>query len=188
MILIHVFRQKEIEAMMGQCSKQAPKAIMRALNRSVESAKTNVVGKATEEYHVSATAVRKTITTTKATETSLRVTVQSKDAGRELIDFKVSPKNPGLKRPPAVLRVGVKKGSGLKDLPGAFVRRGVKTGKPHVLKRTTNKRYPINVKYSVSVPQMIGSKKVRLYIENEARAIFEKRLDHEIARILGGNK
>ncbi|TEB13367.1 phage tail protein [Pelotomaculum propionicicum] len=188
MILVHVFRQREIEAIMGDCAKQAPKAIMRALNRSVENARTNVVSSATEEYYVSATAVRKTITITKATEARLRVKVHSKDTGRELIDFKVSPKNPGLKRPPAVQRVGVKKGSGLKDLPGAFVRKGIKTGKPHVLKRTTSKRYPINVKYGISVPQMIGSKKVRLRIENEARAIFEKRLDHEISRILGGNK
>lgn len=186
MILIDVFSVARIQARMGEYHKKAPAVIARALNRAVENARTNVVKKTREDYNVKASDVRGTIRVEKATPGNLKVIVRSRDTRRELINFKVSPGKPKPKKPPAVLRVAVKKG-GFKDLPGAFVAAGTSSGKMHVLKRAGGTRYPIHIKYGPSIPEMIGQPKIRIYVETEAKATFERRLDHEINRLLGAN-
>lgn len=187
MILISVFRQREIEARLGDARKKAPKIIARALNRAIENTRTNVVAKAREEYHIKASDVRSTIRVSKATPSNLRAVVESKDTGRELSQFKVRPGSTRYKKPPKVVKVAIKKAGGFKNLPGEFVARGNSSGKLHVLKRVTSKRYPINIKYGPSIPQMVGQPKVKWYVEREARVMFEKRLEHEMNRVLEGN-
>jgi len=185
-ILIDVFSVRRIQARMGQHHKKAPAVIARALNRAVENARTNVVSKTREDYYVKASEVRSTIRIEKASSSRLMAKVNARDTRRELIGFKVRPGKPNSKKPPAVIRVAVKK-NGFKELPGAFLAAGTSSGKVHVLKRARKARYPLLIKYGPSIPEMIGQPKIRIYVENEAKVTFEKRLDHEINRLLGAN-
>ena len=185
MINIDVFRVRDIEVRLGQFRNKARTVIVRALNRAIENARTNVVKKTREEYYVKASDIRGTIKLEKATPDSLRAIVRAKDTRRELINFNVRPGKPKPKKPP-ILRVAIKKGSGFVNFAGAFLARGTSTGKLHVLKRVTESRYPIHIKYGIAIPQMIGHPRVKVYVEEQAREIFKKRVDHEINRLLGG--
>ncbi|MFZ5968399.1 MAG: hypothetical protein ACOYVK_14650 [Bacillota bacterium] len=42
--------------------------------------------------------------------------------------------------------------------------------------------------YGPAVLQMLGNTDIKTYIENEAKTVFERRLEHEIKRALEGNK
>lgn len=190
MIYITQYDVSRVAFRLGQYKKKAPTVIMRALNRASDSARTEVTKQAMENYFVPSGEVRKTIKITRATRDQLQAIITSKATRRELIAFKVSPKNPRHKNPPKVLKVAVKKEGGLKELLGAFVAKGVSTGKPHVLKRTSEERYPIHIKYGPSVPEMIGTnlknRGFKTLIEKKVQEIYERRLDHEIKRVLEG--
>jgi len=192
MIYIDKYQVAVVERRLGEYRKKAPTAIMRALNRAAESAKTEVARQATGNYHVKVSETKKTMTITKASRGTLRATVTSKATRRELIAFKVNPKNLKPKKPPKVLKVAVKKEGGLKELLGAFVRAGTSSGKPHVFMRTSKERYPIRIRYGPSVPEMIGAnlsnRQFKWLIEDKVKKVYENRLDHEIKRIRGGAK
>lgn len=99
------------------------------------------------------------------------------------MQFRVLPKNASDKRP-KVLKVAVKK-NGTKALPGAFVALGRSSGKQHVLMRVGRSRYPINIKYGPSIPEMAGNEKIAQLVEGRAREVFDVRLQHEMSRVLG---
>lgn len=178
-----------VKMYLSHIPKAVPKVIARAINRSAEAAATEMSRSVRDLYHINVKNVRSTISITKAKPSPYPMAwVKSKATRRPLIQFKVSPKNPRPKNPPAAVRVAVKRDSGLKALPGAFVNKGISSGMAHVLKRVGESRYPIRIKYGPSVPEMIGNPKVSQLVEQKAAETLEKRLDHEISRILEGNK
>lgn len=184
MITIDSIKFKEVEKELGEYKTKAPVALSRALNRAASNAKTNASKKVREQYTIKAKDIKSTINITKANKSSLRAVVKSTGERTPLIKFKVSPPNPRPKNPPKVLRVEVKKG-GLKNLVGAFV---ANVNGNKVFKRTSSARLPIQQLFGPAVPQMLGTSSIKDFIENEATKIFDQRLDHEIERILGGNK
>lgn len=184
MITIDAIKFKEVEQELGQYKVKAPVALSRALNRAASNAKTNASRKAREKYNIKSKDINSTINITKSNRGSLRAVVKSSGERIPLIKFKVSPSQPRPKNPPKVLRVEVKKG-GLKDLVGAFV---ANINGNKVFKRTSSARLPIQQLFGPAVPQMLGTSDVKEFIENEAAKMFDQRLDHEIQRILGGNK
>lgn len=184
MIKVDAEKIKEVEKQLGSFSNKAPTVISRALNRAAENARTNAVKKAREEYEIKAKDVRGTISITKANKSFLGARVESKGERIPLDRFKVSPKNPRPKKPPKVLKVAVKK-NGLKDLIGAFVA-DIHGNK--VFTRKGKSRLPIERLFGPAVPQMLGNQDVKAFIESEAQKVFDKRLDHEIQRVLEGGK
>jgi hypothetical protein len=90
------------------------------------------------------------------------------------------------------VKVAVRKDSGLRELLGVFVQAGTSSGKPHVLQRATSKRYPIHIKYGPSVPEMIGTnlsnRQFKRVVEDKVKETYERRLDLEIAWIIGGGR
>lgn len=167
----------DVEDKLGRFYKKAPNVIVRALNRAAMNARTNAVNKARENYNIKATDVRKTITIRKANKNALGAMVISKGSTVPLIKFKVSPKKRTKKR--KAIKAAVKKGP-LKEVGGAFI------GDVHgskVFKRVGNSRLPINRLFGPSIPQMLGNRSVKEYIETEAIKIFDKRLTHEINRV-----
>ncbi|KZL88710.1 phage tail protein [Clostridium magnum] len=183
-ITINATKVKEVEKELGQYKTKAPLALSRALNRAAANAKTNASKKAREKYNIKARDVNSTIKIAKASKGSLRAVVKSTGERLPLIKFKVSPPNPRPKKPPKVLRVAVKKG-GLKELVGGFV---ASINGNKVFRRTLKSRLPIEQLFGPAVPQMLGNVSVKEFIEGEAAKVFDKRLDHEIQRIMGGNK
>ncbi|MGG1391277.1 hypothetical protein ABE386_26690, partial [Brevibacillus brevis] len=55
-----------------------------------------------------------------------------------------------------------------------------------VYRRTTPKRFPIKGLYAPAVPQMLDNEKVRKSIQNKMLETLDKRLEHEIGRVLDG--
>ncbi len=184
MITIDIDKIKEVEKELGEYKNKAPVALSRAINRAASNAKTNASRKVREQYTVKSKDVNSTISITKASTGSLGAVIKSKGERMPLIKFKVSPSSPRPKNPPKVLRVEVKKG-GLKNLVGAFV---ANVSGNKVFKRITSKRLPIQQLFGPAVPQMLGNISVKEFIENEAKKVFDQRLDHEIERIMGGSK
>jgi hypothetical protein len=183
-ITIDTIKFKEVEQALGEYKNKAPTALSRAINRAAANAKTNASKKAREQYNIKAKDITSTFKITNANKSSLRAIVKSSGERIPLIKFKISPSKPNPRKLPKVLRVEVKKG-GLKNLVGAFV---ANVNGNKVFKRLSKSRLPIQQLYGPAVPQMLGTDNVREFIENEASKVYDQRLDHEIQRILGGNK
>lgn len=160
----------------------APKALARSINRSVQNARSNIVKSVREEYTAKAKSVRDTISISKASSSKLEAVVKSVSPPLPLRDFQVSPRTEnGKRRSP--IRVSVKKGN-KSSFDKAFV---VRTGGTiNVFERVGKRRLPIQKLFGPSVPQMIGNDKVITRISDDATAMMEKRLDHEINRLLDG--
>lgn len=184
MIKVDVKEIYKVEKELGKYKSQAPLAISRAINRAATNAKSNASKKVREQYVAKAKDIKDTITIKKATRGNLRAIVKSSGERLPLIKFKVKPNNPKPKKPPKVLQVEVKKG-GMKELIGAFV---ADINGNKVFKRTSSSRLPIKQLFGPAVPQMMNNDSVKDYIEKEATKMYQDRLDHEIQRMLGGNK
>lgn len=182
MIYISADQIREVEIRLGNLKEKVPSALQRALNRAASNVKTNLVKQATEQYTIKAKDVRETIKIYNANTQNIMAVVESKGRRIPLINFNVRPRNYSPKAPPKVLQVEVKR-DGLKSLHGAFINTG-KSGKQHVLKRTGESRYPIHIKYGPSVPEMLGNKNIKEYVEQEAYKMLDKRIEHEINRLI----
>jgi len=185
MIQFNAEQIRRAEMLLGQIRGAIPKVQARAINRAAVAAKTSIVEQARKEYYVSVAGVRDKIKITNATEEKPYARIKAKGTRIELVNFKTDPNAVGKRT--SVLKVAVVKGGGFKELPGAFLAKGISSGKVHVLKRTGKERYPIHIKYGISVPEMIGSNKVRLVVEERAREVLDNRLEHEINRVLEGH-
>ncbi len=161
-----------------------PKAVTSAINRTAENIKAEAVRKTQGTYDIKSSDVRKTLRITRATKGNLTAYVKSLGSPIPLIQFKVRPASPQ-KRPPAVLTASVKR-SGGKPIPGAFVSR-MGSGHTGVFERWGKPRLPIRELYGPPVPVMLDEPGVRQHIEQQAVIRLEKRLDHEILRLLGGD-
>ena len=164
--------------------KDGNKALARALNRAVDAGVTQAARSVSSEYYVQNQKVKKTIKTKKANANSLTAGFISAGNAIPLINFKTNPKRVPAKKPKILLQAGVLRSGGLGSIKNAFVNK-TKSGKIHVLQRTTNSSYPIKVLYGLSIPQMVGSKKIGEKIEDRAVEILDSRVQHEIDRLLG---
>lgn len=173
--------EKAAKALTG-FEKHLPKVTANAVNRSAQSARSELVRSAREEYEVKAGDVRGTIRITSATTSEPTAIVVSRGSPVPLARFSVRPKTVnGSRRTP--IRVSVKKGSAV-SLDRGFIYR---TGKGvNVFERVGTPRLPIKKLYGPSVPQMLNNDKVASAVVEKAQEVLEKRLDHEISRVLKG--
>lgn len=183
MITVDADKLKEVEKRLGNYSKQAPAVISRALNRAAMNVKSNASKKAREVYRIKAQDVNKTFKINRASRNNLSASVVSSGGSIGLEKFKTNLKDPTAKKP-RVFKAAVKKQGGLKQILRGFVAdiSGVK-----VFQRTSKKRLPIQRLFGPPVPQMVSNPEVQHFIESQAAETFEKRLDHEIKRVMEGN-
>lgn len=167
--------------------KAAPKAIVAAINRSADSAKTEAGRRAAENYNVLVRDVKSTIHITKASAGSRQILSVVSSAGSRipLIKFKVRPGGITSRASP-IIKVAVLKNGGAKAMPKAFITKGKSSGIINVMQRQTEERYPIHIKYGPAIPEMIGNEKVKKFVEFRAMAVLDDRVEHEISRILRG--
>lgn len=176
---------EKAERMLEHIPGAAPKAMARALNRAAESAKTEAGRKVRESYYVKSSDVSSTIKIYKASETDLNALVISRGNLMPLMKFRVTPRKPTPNRKkPIVARV--KRGSG-GPIKHAFVAR-MNSGHIGVFTRAGKQRIPINENYGPSIPEMLNSESVSAWVEQKATETLDKRLDHEISRILKGEE
>ncbi|OLN21405.1 hypothetical protein BTO30_14895 [Domibacillus antri] len=183
MITLTVEQLEKARAALIEVPNGLPKAVMRAVNRSAQSARTEAGRAARQEYHIKQADVTSTIRIHRASMGDFGASVVSKGSVIPLIKFRVNPKapNPKRKRP---ITARVKKGGG-GPIPGAFVAQ-MRSGYIGVFSRVGKPRLPIEQLYGPSIPQMLGSDTVSAWVENKAYDTLQKRLDHEISRLVGG--
>lgn len=164
---------------LGEFEKQAPAAISRSLNRAVTNVRATARKEVRQTYNIKAGDVSETIKVQRSTKSDLRAEVRSKGSPIGLDKFKISPKtiNPKRKTP---IKIGVKKGT-MARVMGAFV---ADINGPKAFERTSSSRLPIKRLFGPSVPQMLDNKKVSETVRKQGRETFDKRLEHEIERIL----
>ncbi|MBP2655006.1 MAG: hypothetical protein H6Q73_2575 [Firmicutes bacterium] len=169
---------------LGAYAKQAPVVVSRALNRAATTTRSEAVKEARNNYYVKAAAVRATFNIRKSSKSRLTASVCSKDGSMPLDKFKFSPNQPRPKNPPAALKVGAKK-PGMKELRHAFV---ANINGTKIFERTSKKRLPIKRLMGPPIPRMVGNQKTREVVERKSLETYEKRLDHEIKRVLEAGK
>ena len=161
----------------------SPKAIARAVNRTMDGLRTDAVKETHKKYFVSAKDVRDSISFRKASAGNLMGAMVSKGKRHSLADYKLTPNTPGTgKRKP--LKGAVKREGGLKSLGPAFLvkRAG---GRYFPFFRTGKGKYAMHSLISPSMPQIIKNEETVNVMERGAEERFSKRLDHEILQLLG---
>lgn len=181
MIELNVGQVERIEEIFRNTPQQVPKVISRAINRSAHAARAQATRSVRETYNIKHRDVSSTIKVRTASPANLTANIRSSGAPLKLMNFRVSPKGP---KKVKQVTVGVKKGS-RKRIKGAFVA-GMNSGHVNVFTRVSKPRLPIRGHYGPSVPQMIGNESVVSVVENKAYDELDKRLEHEIDRLLRG--
>lgn len=181
---------KKAEDMLHGMPGAVQKVLFRAINRGITTARAEAVKKVRERYHVKAGDVRSTMKLDRANSKNLLGRVSSKGSAMPLISFDVSPKRPNpARRRPYTARI--MRGGGRQSLGKSFVAR-MPSGALGVYERFGPYRrgagQKIRQNYGPSVPQMLGSNDVVEHVAEKARDMMDRRIDHEIERVLGGNK
>jgi hypothetical protein len=185
MITLNDKQIKDVERSLSHIPGAIPKAISRALNRAAETARTEASRKVRDEYIVKNSDILNTMRITKAAPGNLVARVTSSSSSIPLIRFKVTPNAPQpLRKAPIIARVK-KNGGG--PVTHAFVAK-MGSGYTGVFQRAGKKRFPIKQLYGPSIPTMLGTPLVSAWVEQKAIEALDKRLDHEIDRILEGNQ
>lgn len=168
-------------------AKEIPKAMSRAINRTISSVQTDMKREAVKGYEVISADVAKTLKTRKATKSNLSAQATSQGRPLALRHFKVKPSKRPSKAMKKKLQVKIKKSGGYQELnanPAGFWGRG------NVFAREGKSRLPIRRLYSLSIPQMISEPHALARIKENAENTLQKRVEHEINqsinRIEGG--
>lgn len=159
----------------------ATTALVRALNRASESGRTAAVRETTTRYTIKAKDIRPSIKLEKASKTNLTAGISSKGPRIPLSAYLHKPKTDttGAKRRPVY--VSVKKGS-LKPLGQGFIWKG------DVMQRVGKERHKITRRTGPALPMLLNNEEVVEKIMNTMNETTDKRLDHEINRLLEKQK
>lgn len=184
-----------VESLLKAIPGGARKAMARALNRTIEGVRTDVVRAITESYAIRARDVRETMAIERAKPERLFAWLRSRGHVIPLDRFETRPTGPTRTRPPIGVRVRVKKGAAGRAVAGSFfvgftvtqarrVTRGGQRGGDvsrrieGLFMRVGAGRHPIRRLQGPSVPSMMGSVLDRNE-EIQERAL--DRLEREVA-------
>lgn len=196
MITIDASKLKEVEDRLGQYRKKAPVVLYRAINRAASNLKTNAAKEVRSTYVIKAGEIKSTMTISRATSKRISAVVVSRGNALGLEKFSIRPAQPRPGKPPKSLKVQVRKDKSMKDLLSAFVanvqgNRVFERAKGRTKRRKRSDgqwtELPITRLFGPPVPIMLENEGVRSRLEAEAAKVFEKRLEHEIKRVLEGN-
>ena len=159
--------------------KDVPKAIVSALNRTIQTVGTDMKREAVARYEIKSGDVQKTLKLKRASASQMQAAAQSTGKPLGLFHFKVKPRKRPTKRIKAV-KVKIKKSDGYKEIktnPKAFI---ANKNALNVFKRVGEKRLPIVRLTTLSIPQMISNPEALANIQKHAEETLEKRTAHEI--------
>lgn len=175
---------KQVKKRLGALKYKAPDVMNRALNRAATNMRSNAVKKTREEYHIKAKTIRATMTIKKSTRASMGAAVLSTGNKEPITSYMVLPKSVAKSSSNKLVQVAVKKDDP-KTLFHAFIIQRYGGG---VYERRTSDRYPLRQIYGPSVPEILGNEDTRDFVTDEAWKMYEKRVDHEINRLLEARK
>lgn len=171
---------KRVAVELAEVSKKdVPKAIVAALNRTIQTVGTDMKREAVQGYEIKAGDVQKTLKLKRASASQMQAAAQSTGKPLGLFHFKVKPRKRPTKRIKSV-KVKIKKADGYKDIktnPKAFI---ADHNALNVFRREGKQRLPIKRLVSLSIPQMISNPASLARIQEHAEETLEKRTAHEI--------
>ncbi len=154
-------------------------AVMRSLNRSAITGRSEIVKATRKRYTVKAKPVRESIRIEeKATIDSLETILCVRSRRIAIEQFKFTPKTDTTGNTRKPVRVAVIKGRSPKALKNAFVYKG------RIYQRTGTTSTPLVTKTGPSVPSMVASTAVSDDVHESMKTMFLKRLDHEVREVL----
>lgn len=180
MAQIRVNHAEELEELFGATPRQARIVFWRAINRAATAGKTRASVNIRKEYVIKAEDIKKRIKIRKATANTLSAQIRASGPVTPLMKFDVTPAFPDAMQ----VRARVKKGS-RKPIQNGFVVR-MSNGHVNVFTRVGSSRFPIRGRYGPSVAQMMGKDKNVDDIQDRIQEVLDKRLEHELDRLLRG--
>ena len=188
MIEIDMEQLARYQGILAGMGVNGEKALRAALSRGSQTAKAEATRQVKKRYALKAGDIRGSGKVFFKSPGTGNLIGELRFAGNRipLYKFDVNPKTPaginGFK--------SIVKGHGRKDtspaaFESAFIAR-MKSGHVGVFERETDKELPIRQIMGLSVPEMVGAYESREAIMEKATETIEKRLEHEISRIIGG--
>lgn len=181
---VRVHGVEDIKRLYNTSSEKAGKVLWFAITRAATAAKTQASKATIKKYYVKSESVKNSLKISKKNTRAITANLRSEGNVIPLILFDTSPKAETKNNQKVFARV-MRKG-GKKFVPGAFIVRGKKSNELQVVRRIGKDRRPLEVLYGPSIPQMIGNEKIMDSIILCANETLEKRLDHELGRLLRG--
>lgn len=181
MVQIRVDHAEELERLFSRTPKEAKIILWRSINRAATAARTRASVSIRSRYIVKATDIKRRIKIRKATANNLSAQIRASGPVTSLMKFDVTPKFPDV----MPVRARVLKGSSRKPIQSGFVTR-TKNGHINVFTRVGQSRYPIQGRYGPSIAQMMGHEDPLKDIQGRAQEILDKRIEHELSRLLRG--
>jgi len=190
------------EAVLAGIPGGVERAVSAALNRGLTTAQSESQKQITQVYDITKTTVRHKgiFEMRKATQGSLVGSITFSGHRIPLYNFGVTPKTPTstgarvpvnlgnrwvMASPGAVVRARIRRDSTKTPSGRAFIAQ-MRSGHVGVFERTGNKSRAIRERYGPSVAQMAGNSVVQDVVSQKAIETIDKRVEHEITRILSG--
>ncbi len=185
MIEITTEQMERVNLILGGIPNGASKAFYNAINRGLSTVRTQSGKSVAKTYRILQKDFKSetNIQEKKASQSDLAGEIAFAGATIPLIKFQVNPKEPQKQ----TVTVAVLRETGGERLKHAFVAK-MKNEHVGVFERATPEtpRLPINEKYGPSPAGMIGNIENLNEIESTAQGTINKRIEHEITRILNG--
>lgn len=175
----------DIKARLGEFSKQAHIVLYRAVNRTLDTTKTDIARQASIRYLVKAKTIKDTLKSKKPTRTNPIGIITSKGTPIPLADFDVNPKRIRKRfknghYSPAIYKSRVLRKSTLTGVDRMFFAKGQLMQRPENATRMENENIKNWIRMALSVPQMIGNNNVYSSIKQDSMETLKKRVNHEI--------
>ena len=155
------------------------KAVSLSLNRTLEGLRTDAARETKERYYLNSSEIKNSMSLKKSSPGDLNAVLKSRGKRKSLADYQLTPKAPKPGARPQ-LRGAVKKAGGLKSLGNAFLIR--RSGKYRPYYRDNGKLHAF---ISPAVPQAVANDETVEKLNQSAGERFEKRINHEVLRLLG---
>jgi len=181
--LINFNAQKPILKALNKRLEDTPKAMRkgarRAINRTLTTARKETSKAIRADLALRAGDIKDRIEKKMVFDLEGKLVVR--DRRLELIKFR-TPRQTKLTRRRGAARGGVKvtiyKRKGRQLIPGAFIAKGIKSGREHVMKREGSERYPVKILYGPSITKTANRHLPEILKRTEP--VFAKNLDREI--------
>lgn len=187
------FDEKTLEIaqnLFAECPEQVKYAASRAINRTATAVRAELSGLIIEKYDISSANVKKAITIKRSMRKVLRGVVGTVGRMLPITYFNLSPKPKNIisalragekiaKAGP--MRVRVIRAGGFKNVPGLFVQQSSRSNYAGPILRYLKTRYPLDIPYGPSIPQMAWNKDVLEDLAPFAEKVLNRRFLHEVS-------
>lgn len=160
-----------IRELMMRASKVSPQAASRALNRTIDTARTDVTRALVAQTGLKYGRVRRVSSTLRSSAASLTAELRTRDGYTSLKDFSARQTKRGVSAAPWSRR---------QVFDGTFM---IKVYGGHVYKREGAARFPIQRLYGPAVPNEMVRGQSRQAFYRAVETELPKRLDHELGRL-----